>query len=141
MFITLPTISRVTLLFFLIPSPATADIWTFETPSENIQCSVGQEAEFSDIYCTIINRSGPPAMPRPSNCNEDWGHSFFMMDTGPVKMECGEHSDDKGGYDRAEYGVTGEFGGFTCHSSAKGLRCENRDGHGFFLSRKTQSVF
>ncbi len=38
---------------------------------------------------------------------------------------------------RAGYGVTGEFGGFKCHSSAKGLRCENRDNHGFFLLRAT----
>ena len=28
----------------LVAFPAQADVWTFETPSENIQCTVGQEA-------------------------------------------------------------------------------------------------
>ena len=121
--------------------PALADIWTFETPSENIQCSVGQEASFSDISCTIINRSGPTAKPRPSNCTKDWGHTFAMKDRGRVRMECVRLSRNKDGHQRADYGVTGEFGGFKCHSSKKGLRCENRDGHGFFLSRRKQSVF
>lgn len=119
-----------------------ADVWTFETPSENIQCAVGQDFDvLSDINCTIINRSGPPALPKPAWCNSDWGHTFFMRETGPVEMLCEKTSRDKSGFDRAEYGVTGEFGGFVCHSSTKGLRCTNRDGHGFFLSRARQEVF
>lgn len=119
-----------------------ADVWTFETPSENIQCSVGQEAGIeSDITCTIIERSGSPALPRPSDCASDWGHTFSMRETGPAEILCTRTSTDRSGFDRAEYGVTGEFGGFTCHSSTKGLECTNRDGHGFFLSRKEQRVF
>ena len=125
----------------ILSTPAMADVWSFETPSENIQCSVGQEADFSDISCTIIERSGPPALPRPANCAAGWGHVFSMGDRGPVEMMCALTSRDKGAQERAEYGVTGSFGGITCHSSRKGLQCTNRDGHGFFLSRRRQSVF
>ena len=122
-------------------SPAIAEVWSFETPSENIQCSVGESAETSDIQCTIIERYGPPALPRPANCQSDWGHDFQMFDTGPVKMLCQPLNRNRDGFDRAEYGVTGRFGGFTCNSSTKGLECRNLDGHGFFLSRAVQQVF
>jgi hypothetical protein len=64
-----------------------------------------------------------------------------MRETGPAEVLCVQTDRNKGGFDRAEYGVTGEFGGFICQSSRKGLKCSNRDGHGFFLSRAKQSVF
>lgn len=133
---------RLSVLFFLLTVlPASADVWTFETPSENIQCVVGEGLEGSDLTCTIIVRTGGPAQPKPSNCQSDWGHTFFMRDQGPVEIMCGPTSQSKDGFDRAEYGVTGEFGGFTCESSRKGLMCRNLDGHGFFLSRARQDVF
>ncbi|WP_217359381.1 DUF6636 domain-containing protein [Ruegeria arenilitoris] len=125
----------------MLTSVSHADVWTFETPSENIQCSVGQELNGSDIYCTIIERRGTPAMPRPADCQSDWGHDFFILNTGPVQMMCQPLNRNRDGFSRAEYGATGEFGGFTCHSSKKGLECRNQDGHGFFLSRAVQRVF
>lgn len=129
------------LALFLLPSPVFSDVWTFETPSENIQCVVGQDVGvLSDISCTIIEKSGPPAKPRPNNCREGWGHTFSMREKGPVEMGCQYPSTDKSAFDRADYGVTGNFGGFTCHSSTKGLECTNRDGNGFFLSRRNQYV-
>uniref|UniRef100_UPI003BAD83FB DUF6636 domain-containing protein n=1 Tax=Stappia sp. TaxID=1870903 RepID=UPI003BAD83FB len=122
--------------------PALADVWTFETPSKNIQCTVGQEADaLSDITCTIINRSGPPALPRPEDCRADWGHTFSMREKGPARLECTKTDTGRDGFDTADYGVTGEFGGFVCQSSRKGLKCNNRDGHGFFLSRAKQTLF
>lgn len=128
-------------LLLLSVSSTLADVWTFETPSENIQCTVGEGPAGSDLECTIIDRNGPPAAPRPAGCRQDWGHSFFMRDRGPVEMLCEGLSRNKDGFDTAEYGVTGNFGGFTCHSSRKGLECRNMDGHGFFLSRARQTVF
>ncbi|MCW3782848.1 DUF6636 domain-containing protein [Defluviimonas salinarum] len=129
------------LILLLGPLPAHADIWTFETPSENIQCTVGMEVGMSDIQCTIIERHGAPALPRPADCASDWGHSFLMLDRGPVQMLCEPLYRGRDGFHRADYGVTGTFGGFVCHSSQKGLECRNRDGHGFFLSRAVQTVF
>jgi hypothetical protein len=34
------------------------------------------------------------------------------------------------------YGTTWRGGGFTCTSKTTGLRCRNRSGHGFFMSRQ-----
>ncbi|WP_346910724.1 peptidoglycan-binding domain-containing protein [uncultured Roseibium sp.] len=140
--------SRKPILFSLFLSalglPATsalADVWTFETPSKNIQCTVGEGVGLqSDITCTIIDRSGPDALPRPTTCNSDWGHTFSMRERGPVEILCQETDRSKGGFDVANYGVTGNFGGFTCHSSTQGLKCTNRDGNGFFLSRRQQTI-
>ena len=55
-------------------------------------------------------------------------------------MRCGPPGGAPGG-DVAQYGQTGRFGGITCLSSQQGFECRNADGHGFFLSRKRQSVF
>jgi len=119
-----------------------ADVWTFETPSQNVQCVVGEGFEGSDISCTIINRSGSPASPRPSSCKGDWGHSFEMYDRGPAKLVCSDLQDvTKGAQQVAEYGVKGEFGGFICTSSKTGLKCLNTDGNGFFLSRRKQVLY
>lgn len=133
----------VIMICFVLPTDALADVWTFETPSENIQCVVGQgdDDDFSDITCTIINRSGAFASPKPANCNQDWGHTFFMYGRGPVEPLCEKLDRSKEGFSRAEYGVTGNFGGFTCQSSKSGFKCTNLDGNGFFLSRKQQSLF
>ena len=132
-------LSSIVLILF---APASvADVWTFETPSENIQCIVGQEPGISDLTCTIIERSGAPAFPRPAECQSDWGHEFFMTNTGAVRMLCQPVNRNRDGFDRAEYGVTGSFGGFVCYSSEKGLECKNEVGHGFFLSRAVQKVF
>ncbi|MFV2053929.1 DUF6636 domain-containing protein [Aliiroseovarius sp. YM-037] len=132
------------LIFLMITataSPTIADVWTFETPSENIQCVVGEGVNGADLECTIIEHHSAPAAPRPTNCTSDWGHSFLMFDTGPVQMICGPLNRNRDGFERAEYGVTGQFGGITCHSSRNGLECRNSDGHGFFLSRARQTVF
>ena len=129
------------LILALTPLPVWGDVFTFETPSENIQCSVGVEADISDIRCTIIEKSAAAPLPRPAGCALDWGHSYAMNDRGPVQMLCEPLSRDRSGFDRADYGVTGRFGGFTCHSSTKGLECTNLDGHGFFLSRRVLRVF
>ncbi len=133
---------RAFLAFLLTSvSPAQADVWTFETPSENIQCSVGEGHEFSDIECTLNAYNSAPFIPRPDWCQYDWGHTFRMKDRGHVEMVCKPHRPHTGGFHRADYGVEGKFGGFTCFSSTSGLECRNLDGHGFFLSRGQQTLF
>jgi len=40
------------------------------------------------------------------------------------------------------YGSSKLYGGkFRCTSRTSGLRCANRSGHGFFISRQKQSIF
>ena len=39
------------------------------------------------------------------------------------------------------YGESWSLGGVSCTSDRNGLTCRNKDGRGFFLSRKSQSIF
>lgn len=124
-----------------IALPAQADVFMFETPSGNIQCSVGIERDFSDVSCEIVQTNAAPPRPRPATCAAAWGFRYSMGDRGPVKMECAPYPRDFDISEKAPYGVTGEWGGVACHSSTSGLRCWNSDGHGFMLSRRVIQVF
>lgn len=130
-------------LFLLASIPAHADVFPFKTPSGNIECSVGIGRDSADIICEIHQRQDPPAAPRPAGCTGPWGHHFELLERGPVRMRCGAPGSKSTapGVDIAEYGQTGQFGDITCLSQRTGFECRNADGHGFFLSRRRQSVF
>ncbi|MHA6345412.1 DUF6636 domain-containing protein [Roseivivax sp. CAU 1761] len=118
---------------------ARADGYGFMTPSGNIYCNGAVEA--SEITCTIVERSGPPAMARPGNCSASWGHEFHLRASGPARMGCSRAPRRVDYSDVAPYGQSGAFGAITCRSERTGLTCRNPSGHGFFLSRRSQQVF
>ncbi|NNE50901.1 MAG: hypothetical protein HKN30_00685 [Sulfitobacter sp.] len=132
-------------LIFLFLSPAyaaQADVWSFATPSGNIECWVGVDVGGSDISCTIFNRSKPASVPQLASCSLNQGVTVMMQNRGSVSTNCARPGDKPGGAQHvADYGVTGTFGGFVCRPSTRGLECQNEDGHGFFLSRAQQRVF
>ncbi|MGB3246424.1 MAG: DUF6636 domain-containing protein [Sulfitobacter sp.] len=126
----------------LFASPVSADVWTFATPSGNIECVVGEGFEGSDIECTIYRRSEAAMVPQLAGCPLSRGVTFFMYDRGGVRATCTPASwRPSGGQSIAEYNVSGDFGGFSCHSATSGLQCRNLDGHGFHLSRANQQIF
>lgn len=127
-------------LIAFAPGFAAADVWTFGTPSGNIECSVGEERNSSDIICDIFRRTA--TMPGFAQCPANRGLRVSMLHRGPVSAECLPASArPTGSQSVAEYGVQGRFGGFVCDSATTGLRCQNLDGRGFFLSRAVQQVF
>lgn len=128
------------LLALCFAGPARADVWSFNTPSGNIECWVGEEVSSSDLTCTIFQRNAP--MAQFTACPVHRGITAFMGNRGGVDVTCAPQGERPvGGQHVADYGVTGQFGGFSCHSSRKGLECRNQDGHGFFLSRAVQTAF
>lgn len=131
------------LLLTLLATQAVADVTPIKTPSGNIECYIGSGDGPSDIECAIHARSGPPAQPKPADCKGPWGHHFDLRETGPVVMKCGGPGakNTAPGVGLAPYGQTGEFGRITCRSEKTGFECRNADGHGFFLSRRRQTVF
>lgn len=134
---------RAAALLSLAAGAAQADVSPFRTPSGNIQCGIGVGEGPPDLRCEIIERSGPPAAPRPADCAGPWGHRFVLLARGPVRMECGGPGprNTAPGVDVAGYGVSADWGGISCESSQQGLTCRNADGRGFVLSRARQSVF
>jgi hypothetical protein len=135
--------AAVVLCAALAPTAAASTVISFRTPTGNIGCvySAGLTgAEAPAVRCDIRSRLRPePA--RPSKCPLDYGDSIEISRTGRAILVC--HGDTA--IDPTSrilvYGTTWRRGGLTCDSRSIGLRCSNRSGHGFFLSRQRWFVF
>lgn len=105
----------------------------FHTPSHNVACA--ELAAYStSLRCDILSGLKPrPA--RPANCTLDWGFGFIMAATGRARVTCAGDSTNDPHAKTIRYGVTWRIGPFVCTSRRTGLRCRNRSGHGFVLSR------
>lgn len=114
----------------------------FRTPSGNIHCLAfgPMDGDPPGIRCDV-RESTARTPPQPADCEEDWGDSFGLSPAGRGHRLC--HGDTVVnernpvlGYGRAwsRYGIT-------CVSRTDGLTCRNRAGHGFSISRATQTVF
>ena len=118
------------------PASGASGATTFRMPSGNIYCAY-EHYSFApiDLRCEI--RSGvKPLPPHPQTCNADWGAGYAMRQTGLPYVLCISDTiyDPKARV--LAYGTTWRGGAFTCTSKTTGLRCTNRSGHGFFLSRE-----
>ena len=134
---------HLVLLLTFAPLGASADGFGFQTPSGNIYCN-GFVSDGGGISCTIVQRNGPPAQPKPASCDGVWGHDFELEATGSAKLACATwpgHPQQTNYSDTAPYGVSADFGDITCTSERTGFSCRNRSGHGFFLSRRKQEIF
>ena len=114
----------------------------FHAPSDNIHCLHVEDAEGNFVDCEILETdSAEPLVPRPSDCDQGWGHRFLVEDVGPARMVCaGDTVQDPAGA-VLPHGQGIRFGAVTCASSEEGLECRNAEGYGFFLSRAMQQVF
>jgi hypothetical protein len=114
---------------------------SFRTPSGNIGCVYASgSGSPTSLRCDI--RSGLRPRPhKPRGCRLAWGDSYEMNATGRVIITCHGDTAILPKARILRYGATWRRGGFTCHSRTVGLRCENRSGHGFFLSRGHSARF
>jgi hypothetical protein len=108
---------------------------TFRTPTGNIGCAFMSGGGLEpNLRCDI--RSGiRPKPPRPRVCSHDWGFSYAMAPTGTARALCAGDTVIRPMAKVLAYGKTWSHVGFTCTSRVPGVRCTNRSGHGFFLSR------
>ena len=133
---------RLAAALALLALPARADVWSFATPSGNIECVVGEGFSGSDIECTIYARSAPAAIPGLEGCPVSRGVTVSMLNRGVVRAACAPAgARATGAQSVAAYNQEGSFGGFVCYSATSGLQCRNEDAHGFHLSRASQSAF
>jgi hypothetical protein len=126
----------VLVLALAIVAPAHALVVQFRTPSSNIGCVYSSDPGRTGPYLRCDILSGlKPKPPRPRGCNLDWTFGFQLNARGHARTVCaGDTAVDR----RARalrYGQTWSRGGLTCTSRRTGLRCKNRSGHGFVLSR------
>ncbi len=119
------------------PGPVCDD---FATPSGNIICfaSAGQHGF---VECEIKSGLVPP--PPRDGCDLDQP-GLSLSSTGSAKPTC-RSDPSPAWFDKQiptlAYGTTWAGFGVSCLSESTGLRCTNRDGHGFFLAREHWSTF
>jgi hypothetical protein len=124
------------ILFAVAAAPASA--YWFQTPSKQIAC----EGNAKYIRCDtgFATRFSAPAY-KPKGCDVDWGQAFGMGPRTRSRALCHGDSALNPSAEVLHYGESKVFGSFRCTSRASGLRCQNRAGHGWFLSRQKQSLF
>jgi hypothetical protein len=106
----------------------------FRTPSGNIGCGYSSGPVRASLRCDIVSGL-KPFPPRPRGCELDWGYGYAMGPTGRSAVVCAGDTAVARRSRVLRYGRTWARSGFRCVSRVAGLRCTNRSGHGFFLSR------
>jgi len=107
----------------------------FRTPSGNIGCYYVSNRDLNAALRCDIRSGLKPRPAKPKSCTLDWGDSYELAPTGRARLTChGDTAIDPTSL-VLKYGTRWSRGGFTCTSRKIGLRCSNRSGHGFFLSR------
>jgi protein kinase-like protein/uncharacterized protein DUF6636 len=107
---------------------------SFRTPTGNIGCHIGSRLASSPKIRCDIGTGLRPRPPRPKGCNLDWGFGYALAPTGRSQVVCAVGAALEPKARVLRYGSAWRGDGFTCLSRTAGLRCVNRDGHGFFLS-------
>jgi hypothetical protein len=113
----------------------------FQTPSGNISCAYDEYEGTPNIRCDIRNYT-PTMGPPPADCDLDWGGAFAIgAGDNEAVMLCHGDTVAVPGAAVLSYGRSFKRGGIACLSEKRGLTCQNRKGHGFFLSRASQELF
>jgi hypothetical protein len=120
-------------LTLAFPAAASAKFVFFQTPSHNIGCLYSSSP--ASLRCDIRSGLKPPPS-KPKGCTVDWTGGYQVGPTGRAQKVCAGDTVLSSNARVVRYGTTWRSGAFTCKSSAFGLRCRNRSGHGFFLSRQ-----
>jgi len=121
------------LVALLIPASASAKFVFFQTPSHNIGCLYQRSP--AALRCDIRSGLKPPPS-KPKGCTVDWTGGYQVGATGRAQKVCAGDTVLSPDARVVRYGTTWRAGPFACKSSFSGLRCKNRSGHGFFLSRR-----
>jgi hypothetical protein len=126
--------ARLALLLALVfPASAAASFTFFQTPSHKIGCAYSSSP--ANLRCDISTGLKPPPA-KPKGCMNDWTFGYEMGPRGHARTLCAGDSVFAATARVVRYGTTWRGGAFSCKSQKTGLRCRNKSGHGFFLSRQ-----
>lgn len=126
--------TRIALLLALVfPASAAASFVFFQTPSHNIGCAYSSTP--ANLRCDIRSGLKPPPH-KPKGCMNDWTFGYEIGARGRARTVCAGDTVFSPSARVVKYGTTWRRGTFTCKSRTTGLRCQNKSGHGFFLSRQ-----
>jgi len=130
-------VAAVCICVAVAPAEGSA-FFQLQTPSHNIAC-VG-DSHYIRCDTRFTTKYSQPQF-KPKGCDLDWG-PLSMSPRGRAGVICAGDTalDPKAPVLR--YGQSKVYAhAFRCTSRRTGLRCQNRAGHGWFLSRQRQSLF
>jgi hypothetical protein len=131
-------------IFLAIANTATAmDLQSFRSPSDNIHCMfITDDEGRSSVECELRSRTNTgPALPRPADCDLEWGSRFALDAKGIAGMVCHGDTLVDPSAPVVGYGEQLSAGGIACRSAETGMTCKNGKGRGFSLSRAKQTLF
>ncbi|WP_188108815.1 DUF6636 domain-containing protein [Mycolicibacter arupensis] len=110
----------------------------FKSPSGNIACLV--DADW--VRCDIEERDWSPP-PRPADCPSQtgYGQGIHLDAYGKPEFVCAGDTTFSPDAKTLKYGERDSSTTILCTSEAAGIRCENREGHGFVISRESYELF
>ena len=129
----------VSLAAAVFSTAADARLVSFRSPSGNIGC-MGETATSRNMVRCDVSRHSFRAPAKPASCDFDWGSSLSVGRTCRTRWNCISDS-ALGSRNVLRYGTSRTIGAITCRSSRLGMRCTNRVGHGFFVSRASAYRF
>lgn len=117
---------------------AQPDMHFFESPSGNIACL----ADADWVRCDIQERDWTPP-PRPADCPSEtgYGQGIVLEATGKPTFICAGDTTFGGDARILDYGERESSTAYRCTSETTGIRCDNRDGHGFTIARESYDLF
>jgi hypothetical protein len=105
----------------------------FQTPSGNVHCLLRDAA----LRCEVLEHAFAP----PQDCPQGWRGGIALRADGATELPCeGAPVRDDEAFVLG-YGARWEGPGITCRSEEAGLRCANRAGRGFQVSRARLGLF
>jgi len=128
-----PVALALALLGLALAAPAEAVLVQFRTPTSNIGCIYSSEPGNGGPYLRCDILSGLKPQPK-RRCDLDLT-GFAMSPRGRATVVCAGDTAVNRRAKVLHYGHKWSTGGLSCTSRRVGLRCRNRTGHGFFLSR------
>lgn len=102
-------------------------------PSKNIACVLSN----SVLRCDIRSQLNPEPK---RECELDWTGISIAAD-GKAGPQCAGDTVATSDAPVLDYGSKWRRKGIVCRSRRTGLRCHNRKGHGFFLSRDDWNTY
>ena len=114
---------------------AQAKLVMFSSPSGNIGCAGETTRGATNVVrCDIRTRSwSPPA--KPASCELDWGQGVTLGPLRRARWTCAGDT-TLGVPIKLRYGATKQIGTIRCTSLRSGMRCLNKRGFGFKMSRQ-----
>jgi hypothetical protein len=120
-----------------LPAAAHADSQYFQSPSENIVCTL----DSAGAACDIKEYTYQP--PPPPECAKHikWGNRFTLAPGTPGALACHGDTLRVAGEQTLNYGQTISAGSITCASDLSGMKCtDTSSGHYFQVSKDSYNL-